>query len=291
MLDCVRDGRRLQHGDHICWIYGSDEEHREVLTHFLKEGLEGNERVLYLTRHFTDERVIEYLREAGMAAEDFLGSGQLVFLNAEAAYLGEEGFQPERMEQAFRQAATQAVADGYRGLRAASETEWLMPAFVSPASFVEYELWVDRVVASLPQIGLCGYDARHSNPDWLLALQAVHPYQIIGSSVRQSPFTVSSGHEGEIVVEGEVDWDCQEAFRLALGAGAACAPEALVIDLAGLQFIDLSGLRTLVELGRELNSEGRAVRLRSCPEVAKRIMHPSVHPVDGVELSPHFYLS
>src|SRR2546429_9622463 len=69
MLGCVRGGRRLRHGDHICWIYGSDEEHREVLTHFLKEGLEGNERVLYLTRHFTDETVMEYLREAGGASE------------------------------------------------------------------------------------------------------------------------------------------------------------------------------------------------------------------------------
>src|SRR5207245_7450946 len=76
-------------------------------------------------------------------SSDVCSSDLLVFLNAETAYLGEEGFQPERMEQAFRQAATQAVADGYRGLRAASETEWLMPAFVSPASFVEYELWVE----------------------------------------------------------------------------------------------------------------------------------------------------
>src|SRR5438270_8072538 len=153
MLGCVRNGRELQHGDHICWIYGSDEEHQEVLTRFLKEGLERNERVLYLTRHFTDKKVMEYLRAADVPAEDVLRSGQLVFLKAETAYLGEGGFRPERMEQAFRQAAAQAVADGYRGLRAASETEWLIPAFVSPASFVEYEFWVDRVVASLPQIG------------------------------------------------------------------------------------------------------------------------------------------
>src|SRR2546422_9091313 len=94
MLDCVRDGRRLQHGDHICWIYGSDEEHREVLTHFLKEGLEGNERVLYLTRHFTDERVIEYLREAGVAADEYLCSRLAVFLQAGTGDHGQRCFQP-----------------------------------------------------------------------------------------------------------------------------------------------------------------------------------------------------
>src|SRR2546425_12758837 len=106
MLDCVRDGRRLQHGDHICWIYGSDEEHREVLTHFLKEGLEGNERVLYLTRHFTDETVMEYLREAGVAAEDVLPPGELVFLNAATGYPRGEGLPAGSIEQAVLQGAS-----------------------------------------------------------------------------------------------------------------------------------------------------------------------------------------
>src|ERR671937_1415336 len=136
MRTCVTDGRELQAGDHICWTYGSDEEHRKVLTRFLKEGLERNERVFYLARRFTVSNVMGYLRDAGVAAEEVLRSGQLVFLDAEAAYLGEDGFQPKRMGDAFRQAATQAVVDGYRGLRAASETEWLVPEFVSPARCV-----------------------------------------------------------------------------------------------------------------------------------------------------------
>jgi anti-anti-sigma factor len=266
----------LDHGNHVCWAYGSDQEHQEVLTHFLKEGLESNQRVLYLSRRFTDEKVMSYLREAGVAADDVFRSGQLVFLDAETAYVGEEGFQPERMEQAFRQAAAQAVDDGYRGLRAASETEWLLPTFVDPARFVEYEYWIDRVVAGLPQIGLCGYDARHLNPDWLLALQAVHPHQITGPSVRQTPFRVGSGMNGEIVVEGEVDATCHEAFRLALRAVAARGAEEVVLDLEALDFISLTALRVLVDFGWELNLEGRSFFLRSLPEVAKRIMHPAL---------------
>lgn len=275
MRNCLRDGRGLQAGDHICWTYGSDEEHREILTRYLKEGLGRNERVLYLARRFTADKVMGYLQEAGVAAEEFLRSGQLVFLDAEAAYLDKDGFQPERMGEAFRQAATQAVTDGYRGLRAASETEWLIPQFVSPASFVEYELWVDHIVGSLPQIGLCGYDARHCSPEWLQALQAVHPHRITGRSVPQSSFTVTSADRGEIVVHGEVDWRCREAFQLALGAAAACAPAEVVLDLDGLRFLDLSGLRALPGLARALRAEGRTLTLRSLSSVAKRVMHPS----------------
>lgn len=275
MLDYVKDGCGLQAGDHICWVYGSDEEHRDVLTRYLKDGLERNERVLYLARRFTATKVMGYLREAGIVVEEFLSSGQLVFLDAEAAYLDEGGFQPERMGDAFRQAATQAVVDGYRGLRAASETEWLIPLFVDPARFVAYELWVDQIVASLPQIGLCGYDARYSRPEWLQALQAVHSHRITGRSIAASPFTIASADQGEIVVRGEVDWRCREAFQLALMAAATCAPAEVVLDLDSLRFIDLSGLRTLPALARSLRTEGRTLTLRSLSSVARRVMHPS----------------
>jgi anti-anti-sigma factor len=248
-----------------------------VLTRFLKDGLERNERVLYLARRFSETSVMGYLREAGVPAERFSDTGQLVFLDAEAAYLGEDGFQAQRMEQAFRQAAAQAVDDGFSGLRAASETEWLMPRFVNPSRFVEYEFCVDHVVQSLPQIGLCGYDARYLDPDCLLALQAVHPHRITGPSVRQSPFRIARGELGEIVVDGEVDGSCHEAFRLALGAVAAAhEPEEVVLDLERLRFISLSALRVLVDFGWELNLEERSLILRSLPEVARRIMHPSL---------------
>jgi anti-anti-sigma factor len=287
MPNGVVDGCGLQAGDHVCWVYGSDEEHRDVLTRFLKDGLERNERVLYLARRFTATTVMGYLQEAGIPAEDFLGSGQLVFLDAQAAYLGEDGFQPQRMGDAFRQAAAQAVADGYRGLRAASETEWLVPLFVNPARFVAYELWVDHIVASLPQIGLCGYDARYSRPEWLQALQAVHPHRITSRAVPQSPFTISSADQGEVVVRGEVDWRCREAFQLALTAAAACAPVKMVLDLDDLRFIDLSGLRALPGLARALRAEGRTLTLRSLSSVAKRVMHPSL----GFELPPNLRLA
>jgi anti-anti-sigma factor len=158
----------------------------------------------------------------------------------------------------------------------ASESDWLLSELASPADWVEFEFWVNDIVASAPLTGLCGYDARFCDPDWLLALQAVHPHRITGPSVRQSPFAVGGGDEGGIVIEGKLDWSCQEAFRRALGAAVSCGPEELVVDLGGLRFIDLSGLRTLVELGRELRLEGRSLRLHSCSELARMIMHPSL---------------
>ncbi len=286
-LDDLRDGCGLHLGDHICWSYGSDEDHWEVLTRFIKEGLERKDRVLYLSHRFSEETALGYLREAGVAAEDFCSSGQLMIRDSHQAWLGKGDFQPGRSGWAFQQAAAQAVADGYRALRVASESGWLLPEFVGPTHWIEHECWMNHFVASAPLIELCGYDTRHSDADWLFALQAVHPHRITGPSVCQSPFTTASGDQGEIVFAGEVDWSCQKAFGLALGAMAACAPAELVLELTDLWFSDRTGLQALVSLARALHSEGRNLTLRLRPEVIRRIRHPSV----GLNYPPNLYLS
>jgi anti-anti-sigma regulatory factor len=267
------NGGELQLGDHVCWIYDSDEEHRKTLTHFVKEGLERDERVLYLARHSTLERVTAYLQDAGIAVKDALRSGQVTVVDAEKAYLSEDGFQPERLADACCEESMQTIVDGYRGLRAASEAGWLVPKAVSPAQLVEYELRVDEVVPRLPQIGLCGYDARYVDANWLLALQAVHTSRITSPSVRPSPFTVTKA-DAVIAVQGEVDWTCREAFSLALRAAAAAIPsrQEMVLDLIGLQFGDPTGLLSLAGLAERLDGEGRSLTLRVLPEVTREII-------------------
>jgi anti-anti-sigma regulatory factor len=276
MLGCA-DGGELQSGDHVCWIYDSDKEHREILTRFFKEGLERDERLLYLARRFTVENVTAYLQDAGIEVKDALRSGQLTVMDAEAAYIGEDGFQPERLADASCEEAMQAVVDGYRGLRAASETGWLAAEVVSPARLVEYEFRVDEVVSSLPQIGLCGYDARCVDADWLLALQAVHPSRILSPSARPSPFTITRA-DGAIAIQGEVDQTCCKAFSLALRAVAASlsSRQEMILDLIGLRFRDLTGLRAVARLAETLHAEGRSLTLHVLPEVARKIIfHPS----------------
>jgi anti-anti-sigma factor len=277
----------LYPGDHVCWTYASDQEHREVLTRFLAQGLERNERVLYLGHRYDEETVLGYLQEAGVADEDFRRLGQLVVQDIHRALQGDGSFPSKGGGQVLEQAATRAVADGHRGLRVASESGSVAPALLSAAALLEHELWATPMVVRAPLTALCGYDARFCQPDWLLAVQAVHPLRVTGSSVRPSPFRVGSGNCGETVLEGKVDWRCRAAFRLALQAAAVCGPAELVVDLAGLEFIDLSGLRVLVELCQELNSKRRSLILRSPPEVVRRIMHPSLgfDPPSNLHLS------
>jgi hypothetical protein len=65
-------------GQHICWLYKGDDDHKHVLLDYFKKGLELNEKMLYLA--MSDERiklVRNYLIENGIDPEPLERKGIL----------------------------------------------------------------------------------------------------------------------------------------------------------------------------------------------------------------------
>jgi hypothetical protein len=56
----------LKAGDHLCCLYKNDEEHRTLLTSYMRFGLERNEKVFYIVDAHTSETVLDYLRDDGL---------------------------------------------------------------------------------------------------------------------------------------------------------------------------------------------------------------------------------
>ena len=77
----------LKHGDHICGIYDTDEEHRNVIVPFLRKGLEQNEKLLYILDTRTKDDVITYLKNDDVDVEHYLSNGQLNFLTFADTYV------------------------------------------------------------------------------------------------------------------------------------------------------------------------------------------------------------
>ena len=59
-----------------------------------------------------------------------------------------------------------------------------------------------------------------------------------------------------IRMHGEFDLACAERFEAELDGALDGEPEALVLDLRGLQFMDSTGLRMLVTLNRTTTDDG-----------------------------------
>ena len=99
----------LAPGDHLCWLYDTEEEHRAVITPFLRQGLERGEKVLYIVDAHPAETVLAYLRGDGLEVEPYLAREQLRFLTATDTYLTQGVFDPDAMVALLRSETARAL--------------------------------------------------------------------------------------------------------------------------------------------------------------------------------------
>src|SRR5688572_20225699 len=108
--------RELGRHDHVCWIYGSDEEHRAGLVEYVDAGLRLGERVMVASAsaHRSADNglpVTTALGRAGVPVEAARATGQLVLTSAEQEYAGHGGFDPDGRLDRFAAYVRAAVAE------------------------------------------------------------------------------------------------------------------------------------------------------------------------------------
>ncbi len=119
-------------------IYESEEEHRQVMTPFIRSGLERKEKVLYITDVRTDDCILEYLEDDGTNAERYLKSGQLVFASASDTYLRDGYFDTAGMLALAQEETDKALAQGFSAMRYTSEPTWVLREPPGSDRFMEY---------------------------------------------------------------------------------------------------------------------------------------------------------
>jgi len=75
----------------------------------------------------------------------------------------------------------------------------------------------------------------------------------------------------EVVLDGELDISTYEDARVRLAEAERAAPELLVVDLAGLRFVDSSGVRLILSADDRARQAGRRVALRLGDGIARRV--------------------
>jgi anti-sigma B factor antagonist len=76
-----------------------------------------------------------------------------------------------------------------------------------------------------------------------------------------------------LALRGELDISSAPVLEEALGRLEAAGPSLLVIDLRGLEFMDSTGLRTLVSADQRAREAGRRLAIVRGPEAVDRIFH------------------
>jgi PAS domain S-box-containing protein len=174
--------RDLSPGDHICCIYRTDEEHRNIISAFIKDGLIRNEKVIYILDSRKLATITGYLEDAGVDPAIPISTGQLVFALSVDTYTAGGSFSPDAVIGFLNTETNKALSAGYTALRVTCEMSRVEPDPPGPAGLIEYEINLCSFFETHACIGLCQYDERLSPPAVLLNILLTHPVTMIGTT-------------------------------------------------------------------------------------------------------------
>jgi PAS domain S-box-containing protein len=154
-------------GTHCCLFYETKDDLIDILVPYFKAGLENHEFCLCVA----SEPLIaaEAERALKQAVPDFarhLARGQIEIVSHAHWYLQDGRFDPLRVRQSWIDKLEQCLAQGYAGMRFATNASWL--AREDWDRFAEYEEQLDELFRQLPILAVCAYAlARCSSADML----------------------------------------------------------------------------------------------------------------------------
>ena len=182
--------KALVPGSHLCLIYKTAEEHRQVATSFIRQGLEQGQKVVYIADATAAEDILNYLYGNGLNVESYLKSGRLGLFNSDKAFMRTGIFDPDEMITFLKEEAERALGEGYAALRATGEMTWVLKGLAGSERLIEYESKLNDFFPQSKCLAMCQYDKRKFEPGVLLDILATHPLAVIGTEVFENLYYI-----------------------------------------------------------------------------------------------------
>jgi ABC-type transporter Mla MlaB component len=252
--------------DHLCWVYDDPSSFVHAALRYLAEGVAHGERLLCIGDGLDDE-----LRAAGEpfgSIDELVAEGMLSFQSVGDTYVDGGPVSPAD-QWAFYDAAVRAArAAGYRGLRVVAEITALARSASGRAGLVAWEHLADEYIASgSGMVAMCAYDRGALDAEAVADVTAVHPQ--VHAPLDPPSFRIwfDGSH---VAIAGMVDTFGAARLARVLAASPVTGPTA-VLDLSGLEVVDVGGCRTLAAWARSLADRGIRLRVQGAPRAVVRI--------------------
>jgi PAS domain S-box-containing protein len=167
---------RIQVHDNVCLLYQSPQEWQACISAFIKIGLEKGEKCCYVydTHHARDVRAA--LKTEGVDTAAAESSGKLMILHGHNVYMQDGSFNPDRVIDFLKTETNKAIAEGYTALRITGERDWVLHKLPGSEKLLEYEEKLNRdFLPNYPCLGICQYDSRQMDADFIRNLVFYHP--------------------------------------------------------------------------------------------------------------------
>jgi PAS domain S-box-containing protein len=205
---------KLNQGDHICLIYENSAEQLAVVVPFIMDGLGRGERCLYVGDNGAIEEVLQALAAVGVDVVHERQRGALRLATNQDTYLRTGQFVPQTMIDLIRQAETEALADGFSGLRVTGEPTGAVGPEPGCSRLIEYEALLNHLPTNNKSVILCRYHPSCFGVPCIHDVLRTHPVAILGDQVcanayYEAPEMVLSKNQAVTTAEFEakrVDW-------------------------------------------------------------------------------------
>jgi hypothetical protein len=261
---------RLQPGDHAFFAYSDDETRWEILAVFTQQGFDRDEKVgLLVDVGHSPGWVAERVAGGAAAARRALRDGRLTVSNAPRFERGE--FDAARLVEGARRRLDTVLAEGYTGLRSASEMSLALAPIEHLGQAVEYEIALHASMfsgQSTRYTALCYWDERlFGGTDEIKEARSVHPV-IVLDQLGALHVTVSGNR---VSLTGESDLASRTEFDEALRSLAGLPGTTLVLDITDLSFFDAHSAGAVVRLAAGLTLPRRLEV--HCRSSQRRLLH------------------
>lgn len=243
---------RLESGDHVCFVFNSEEHRRSGVLQWAREGLAAGERVVSVESRRPNGAganpgsLLTLLAQDGVDCARHLANGQLKVMTPTETYSTHGRIDLPATFAAHRIFIEQTLAQGYPGVRMTADVTLALDVLGTVDLLIDSEHRFDRLCQDFKLSGLCQYNSSHFVDETLTTIAEVHQGGIVDPQVH----VARSG--GVVRLIGEID--CSNAHLLAGLLRGCDFEEPLVVDAAQLHFIDASGLRALASVASRSNT-------------------------------------
>ncbi len=160
---------------HAFFLYNDVDERHELLTAYLKQGLDNNELCILVTSELPND-ILQSFSSLGFDAKTAYKNQSLRIFKMNQTYLPDGQFSADYMFNNVATFINEAKADGYNGLRTAGEMSWLAerPEYAEAAEAYEHNV-NNLCTPDLNFIGLCLYPVQDAFTDILASAARTHP--------------------------------------------------------------------------------------------------------------------
>ena len=245
--------------DHACLTFGDPAELLDLTAAYVRDGLSGGLKVVWLSDSAPRLAVAELARR-GIAVESALSAGQMSAMACENYLLSGQTFAAGHAMTWLNQQMTACRDDGFPGLRVALDMSWALRPIAGVEQLPDFEDAVAAVLTDTAASVLCQYDRERFDPVTLASVAARHNRSVAAATYYADAMLRICRQYAPpgIRLAGEIDYYAEDPLALALAEALRLSGD-ITINMADLSFIDVPCMRMIVNLARSMVAPRKAI--------------------------------